>query len=90
MKLLLTACSAYGGCDARDRSAEATRSVRNRSSGVPLQVRDSDEFATLAFSGLELLPPGVVLVSEWRLCGDGVRPPVPSEVNCYGGVARKQ
>jgi SAM-dependent methyltransferase len=57
-------------------------------SGVPLQVRDSDDFAALAFSGLELLPPGVVLVSEWRPEGTGPRP-APAEVNCYGGVARK-
>jgi hypothetical protein len=59
-----------------------------KSSGVPLQVRDSDEFAALAFPGLELVPPGVVLVSEWRPDSDGPGP-APSEVNCYGGVARK-
>ena len=59
-----------------------------RSSGVPLQLRDSDDFAELAFSGLELVPPGVVLVSEWRPEGSGPRP-IPAEVNVYGGVARK-
>jgi S-adenosyl methyltransferase len=59
-----------------------------RSSGVPLQLRDSDEFAHLAFRGLELVPPGVVLVSEWRPTALGPRP-TPAEVNCYGGVARK-
>jgi hypothetical protein len=38
--------------------AQATATTRTyRSSGVPLQVRDSDEFAALAFSGLELVPP---------------------------------
>ncbi|MCW2932032.1 MAG: S-adenosyl methyltransferase, partial [Actinomycetia bacterium] len=37
---------------------------------------------------LELVPPGVVLVSEWRPTGIGPRP-LPSEVNCYAGVARK-
>jgi S-adenosyl methyltransferase len=37
---------------------------------------------------LELAPPGVVLVSEWRPEGDGPRP-TPAQVNCYGGVARK-
>jgi hypothetical protein len=52
------------------------------------QVRDSDVFARLAFSGLELVPPGVVLVSEWRPEGDEPRP-TQAEVNCYGGVARK-
>ena len=69
--------------------AEAAATTRTyRSSGVPLQVRDSDEFAALAFSGLELVPPGVVLVSEWRPEGSGPRP-TPDEVNIYGGVARK-
>jgi hypothetical protein len=69
--------------------AEAAVTTRTyRSSGVPLQLRDSDEFARLAFAGLELVPPGVVLVSEWRPDGSGPRP-TPGEVNCYGGVARK-
>jgi hypothetical protein len=59
-----------------------------RSAGIGAQARDSGDFARLAFAGLELMPPGVVLVSEWRPDGDGPRP-APSEVNCYGGVARK-
>ena len=41
---------------------------------IRLQLRDSDEFARLAFAGLELVPPGVVLVSEWRPEGDGPAP----------------
>ena len=53
-----------------------------------MQKREADEFADLVFSGLELVPPGVVLVSEWRPYGTGPRP-TPAEVNCYGGVARK-
>jgi hypothetical protein len=69
--------------------AEAAATTRTyRSSGVPLQVRDSDEFARMAFSGLDLVPPGVVLVSEWRPEGAGPRP-MAAEVNIYGGVARK-
>ena len=59
-----------------------------RGAGIAMQKRDSGEFAGLAFSGLELVPPGVVLVSEWRPDGTGPRP-APHEVNCYGGVARK-
>jgi S-adenosyl methyltransferase len=52
------------------------------------QQRDSGDFARFAFPGLELVPPGVVLVSEWR---PGNRPllPDPSQVNVYCGVARK-
>jgi hypothetical protein len=56
--------------------------------GIAMRKRDSGEFASLAFRGLELVPPGVVLVSEWR--PNVVAPrPTPAEVNCYGGVARK-
>ena len=50
--------------------------------------RDGDEFARLAFTGLDLVPPGVVLVSEWRPGDSGPRP-TPAEVSFYGGVARK-
>jgi hypothetical protein len=60
-----------------------------RDAGVPLQLRDSDEFARLAFTGLELVPPGVVLVSEWRPEEDSGPRPAAAEVNIYGGVARK-
>jgi hypothetical protein len=60
----------------------------HRDAGVPLQLRDSGDFARLAFSGLELVPPGVVLVSEWRPEGIGPRP-TPAEISGYGGVGRK-
>jgi S-adenosyl methyltransferase len=56
--------------------------------GVTVQARDSGEFAALAFRGLELVPPGVVSVSEWRPESSGPRPTL-AEVSCYGGVARK-
>ncbi|HVT69547.1 MAG TPA: SAM-dependent methyltransferase [Trebonia sp.] len=56
--------------------------------GLPMHARDADEFAKLAFSGLDLVPPGVVLVPEWRPDSDKPRPS-PAEVSCYGGVARK-
>jgi hypothetical protein len=59
-----------------------------REAGMSMQKRDSDVFAEIAFSGLELVPPGVVLVSEWRPASKGPRP-LPAEVSCYGGVARK-
>jgi hypothetical protein len=59
-----------------------------RDAGLPMNTRDSDEFASLAFSGLELVPPGVVLVSEWRPDSNAPRSS-PAEVSCYGGVARK-
>jgi S-adenosyl methyltransferase len=57
--------------------------------GIPMHARDADQFARLAFTGLEMVPPGVVLVSEWRPDATGPRP-TPAEVSCYGGVARKR
>jgi len=57
-------------------------------SGLTGQIRTSAEFAGLAFRGLEMVDPGLVLVSEWRPPDAGPRP-MPWEVNTYGGVARK-
>jgi hypothetical protein len=71
-----------------DPAATAAGQQTMREAGMIMQKRDSSVFADLAFAGLELVPPGVVLVSEWRPDGIGPRP-LPSEVNCYAGVARK-
>jgi len=60
-----------------------------RAGGVTVQARDSSELAALAFRDLELVPPGVVSVSEWRPGSLGPRPTL-AEVSCYGGVARKR
>jgi hypothetical protein len=60
----------------------------DRAAGIPAQLRDHDEFARLAFSGLKLVPPGVVPVSDWRPDTSGLRPS-PAEVSTYGGVGRK-
>ncbi|MGH3247358.1 MAG: SAM-dependent methyltransferase [Trebonia sp.] len=57
--------------------------------GLPMRARDADEFASLAFGGPDLVPPGVVLVSEWRPESRAPRP-TAAEVSCYGGVARKR
>ena len=71
---------------ASDAIAAGQRTMRG--AGISAQARNSDEFARLAFTGLELVPPGVVLVSQWRPEPDG---PIlaAAEINCYGGVARK-
>ena len=58
-----------------------------REGGVRGALRTSAEFDELVFTGLELVEPGVVLVSEWR--PEGRLRPLPSEVNIYGAVARK-
>ncbi len=57
--------------------------------GMRGALRTSDEFTDLAFTGLELVDPGVVLVSDWRPEPGALRPQ-PSEVNTYGGVGRKR
>ena len=56
--------------------------------GMRGAIRNSEVFADLAFAGLDLVDPGVVLVSEWRPDRDDIRP-LAAEVNTYGGVARK-
>jgi hypothetical protein len=71
-----------------DRERTAAGQAVMRDAGMTMQKRDSDVFADLAFKGLELVPPGVVLVSEWRPT-DSLPRPAPAEVNIYGGVARK-
>jgi SAM-dependent methyltransferase len=59
-----------------------------RAAGVTAQARDHRDFAGIAFTGLRLVEPGVVSVSEWRPDEIGLRPS-PAGVNWYGGVARK-
>ncbi len=58
-----------------------------RQAGIPAQARTAREFKAMAFSGLELTDPGVVLVSQWR--PPATPRPLPAEVNWYGGVGRK-
>jgi hypothetical protein len=57
--------------------------------GVPFQLRTGDAFAGLAFAGLELLPPGLVPVSEGRPDTEPGFLPRPAEVGYYGAIARK-
>jgi hypothetical protein len=56
--------------------------------GVGLADRDGSQFADLAFTGLELMPPGVVVTTEWRPDVGSFRP-APWEVSTNAGVARK-
>ncbi len=53
--------------------------------GVPVWLRTHIEF-TAFFAGLDLLDPGVVLVSDWRP-EPGQPRPDPHLVTCYGAVA---
>jgi len=56
--------------------------------GMRGAIRDGQEFAHLVFSGLELVPPGVVVVSEWRPEPGHILPSA-AEVGMNGAVARK-
>jgi SAM-dependent methyltransferase len=68
--------------------ARVTRSMRVGSDvGIPVRSVTIEEFEDY-FTGLEVLPPGPVLVSDWRRDIPGPKPP-PSEINFYGAVARK-
>ncbi len=58
------------------------------SAGVPAQARPMDDFVQLVFNGLEIVEPGVEIVSDWRPESTGPRP-TAIEVSNYGGVARK-
>ena len=66
----------------------AARRVYERS-GVDVTVRDGREFADLVFDGLELVPPGVVALPEWRPDPGGGPRPSAREVLVNGGVVRK-
>ena len=76
------------GTTEHDQVGPAGGQAAYRTSGVTGRARRSDEFAEIAFSGLDLVPPGVVLVSEWRRNDSGPRPS-PAEVSVYGGVGGK-
>jgi S-adenosyl methyltransferase len=72
-----------------EHSAGAASAERTfKQGGMAAQWRDSDVFARLAFSGLDLVSPGVVLTSEWRNDEPGPYPPA-ADISAYGGVALK-
>jgi hypothetical protein len=76
----------YDGADTDPAYTEAIRRYNAGSGGVPYTPRSPEQISRY-FDGLELLPPGVVTVSQWR--------PEPSHrggppaVSCAGGVGRK-
>ena len=73
----------------RDFYAEgvgADRSYRN--AGIAFQYRTRAEFERF-LDGLELVPPGIVPMTEWRPEGDPKDRPAPAEASAYGAVGRK-
>jgi len=59
-----------------------------RNSGLWAGARTAADFGRLFFTGLELVDPGVVLITDWRAAAGEPRP-LPSEVSCNGAVGRK-
>jgi hypothetical protein len=76
----------YDGADTDPAYVEAIQRYNAGSGAVPYTPRSPEQISRY-FDGLELLPPGVVTVSQWR--------PEPSHrggppaVSCAGGVGRK-
>ena len=59
-----------------------------RSAGIAFQYRSKDEFVRF-LDGLELVPPGIQLMTQWRADDEPQPRPTASEVGAYGAVARK-
>jgi hypothetical protein len=57
--------------------------------GVHIAPRDARDFADIVFSGLKLVPPGVVLLPEWRPISATIPRPAAREVGTNAAVARK-
>lgn len=57
--------------------------------GIDAQVRTHAEILPF-FDGLELLDPGLVLITDWRPDSDLGRPRSEKAVSFYGGLARKR
>jgi hypothetical protein len=58
------------------------------SSGVPFVFRTRDEFARF-FDGLELVPPGIKPIAEWRAPDEPGPRPTAEEASSYGAIGRK-
>jgi trans-aconitate methyltransferase len=51
------------------------------------QVRSRDELARF-FTGMEFVEPGISSIENWRPDSAAENRPTPTEINCYGAVAR--
>ena len=75
--------------DFHDEASAANGVQAVQRAGVPFQSRTASDFADLAFTGLKLVPPGLVPVSEWRPETEAGLIPPPTEVGYIGAVAYK-
>ncbi|MDT0306071.1 SAM-dependent methyltransferase [Streptomyces sp. DSM 44917] len=73
-----------------DIAPEAALGVQTayRAQGVPLTLRTREEFAVF-FDGLELIEPGIEVVSEWRSTVPEAERPAHADVSWYGGIGRQ-
>ncbi|HVT66852.1 MAG TPA: SAM-dependent methyltransferase [Trebonia sp.] len=69
------------------KAADGIQAVQR--AGVPFRSRTAAEFADLFLTGVKLVPPGLVPVSEWRPEQEPGLIPLPAEVGYLGAVARK-
>jgi hypothetical protein len=78
--------SSHGTAEYEPAAIEAGKAYTR--GGVGVTGRDADVFADLVFKGLTLVPPGMVVVSEWRPEPGAILPP-RAEISMNGAVARK-
>jgi hypothetical protein len=78
--------SVYDGANTTPDYAEAVR-IYNEGGSIPYNLRSPEQIGQL-LDGLELIPPGVVQIHQWR--PDPDPPGMPAEVDAWGGVARKR
>jgi S-adenosyl methyltransferase len=60
-----------------------------RAGGLWAGARTGDEFRRMFFDELDLVPPGLVPITDWHPVGNELRPPA-DEVNANGAVGRKR
>ena len=73
-----------------DFHSAATREAVDRAfvkSRIPMSLRTREEFARF-FDGMEFVPPGIELTSQWRADSEPQPRPSAEEVSAYAGVAR--
>jgi S-adenosyl methyltransferase len=59
-----------------------------RNAGIAFQYRTKDQFARF-LSGLELVPPGIQLMSQWRAEDEPQPRPSAAEASAYAAIGRK-
>ena len=59
-----------------------------RSAGIAFQYGTKDEFARF-IAGLEVVPPGIQLMSQWRAQDEPQPRPSAQDAGAYGAIARK-